>query len=161
MKAADRTPFGAGLQPQAFVPPDHPMRLVRRFINHQLERALDAGSPASGVARDPAALSTEAVARAWLLKCFYEIPSDRQLLQQLHYNLLFRWFVGFGLQDAIWPESLYAAEREKALDTPSVRSALLATLEMVELTQLIGDEQFALSRKGLLARMAELRGVTG
>src|SRR6478752_6504214 len=80
---------------EARVPATHPLRTIRTIVNEVLD-ALDtefAGRQS---------VAPERLLRASLLQAFYSVRSERQLMEQINYNLLFRWFVGLGIDDAVW-----------------------------------------------------------
>ena len=81
------------------VPADHPLRVIRAVVNEVL-RALDAdfGAMYSDFGRQ--SIPPERLLRGSLIQAFYTVRSERQLMEQLDYNLLFRWFVGLGIDDA-------------------------------------------------------------
>ena len=95
-----------------FVPADHPLRSIRMLVNEALVRLnslfniiyADSG-------RD--SIAPEKLMRALLLQVFYSIRSERQLVEQMRYNLLFRWFVGLSLDDAAWIGYIPPAEAEE------------------------------------------------
>src|SRR5438477_4932619 len=85
------------------VPPDHPLRAIRRITDRALERM----SPQFGslyVKFGRPSIPPEKLLRALLLQALYTIRSERQLIEQIDYNLLFRWFVGLGMDDAVWDD---------------------------------------------------------
>jgi transposase len=90
-----------------FVPPDHPLRTVRVLVNEALGRLNGLfNSIYADTGRD--SIAPEKLVRALLLQVFYSVRSERQLMEQMRYNLLFRWFVGLAIDDdlsilpAIW-----------------------------------------------------------
>jgi transposase len=94
------------------VPPNHPLRLIRRIVNEVLA-SLD-GEFAKLYADDGRpSIAPERLLRALLLQAFYTIRSERQLMEQLHYNLLYRWFVGLGADDPVWVPTATACSRRR------------------------------------------------
>ena len=96
------------------VPPDHPLRLIR----HITDRALERLSPKFGtlyVNFGRPSIPPEQLLRAWLLQALYTIRSERQLMEQLDYNLLFRWFVGVGIDDPVWSPTTFSKNRDRLL----------------------------------------------
>ena len=89
------------------VPQSHPLRLIRRIVNDVLSQ-LD-GEFAKLYADDGRpSIAPERLLRALLLQGFYTIRSERQLMEQLHYNLLYRWFVGLGVDDPVWVPTVFS-----------------------------------------------------
>ena len=101
--------------PEERVPPDHPLRLIREMVNTAL-RELDADFNAlySDLGRD--SIAPEKLLRAQLLMAFYTIRSERQLMEQINYNLLFRWFVDFSMDDKVWNHSVFTKNRDRLLE---------------------------------------------
>lgn len=97
------------------VPADHPLRAIRRITDRALERL----SPQFGtlyVQFGRPSIPPEQLLRALLLQALYTIRSERQLMEQLDYNLLFRWFVGLGIDDAVWSPTTFTKNRDRLLD---------------------------------------------
>src|SRR6266571_121641 len=97
------------------VPQDHPLRPVRAIA----DEALRALSPEfdrlySKIGRP--SIAPERLLRALLLQCFYGIRSERLLMEQLEYNLLFRWFVGLTMDDAVWAPTVFTTNRDRVLN---------------------------------------------
>jgi transposase len=93
--------------PEERVPADHPLRPIREMVNTAWKE-LDADFNAlySDLGRD--SIAPEKLLRAQLLMAFYTIRSERQLMEQINYNLLFRWFVGFSMDDEVWNHSTFS-----------------------------------------------------
>jgi transposase len=96
------------------VPAEHPLRAVRKITDDVLGSlsaefdALYAGSGRPSVA-------PEYVLRALLLQVFFSVRSERQLVEQIDYNLLFRWFVGLGMDDVMWNHAVFSKNRDRLL----------------------------------------------
>src|ERR1700682_383351 len=96
------------------VPSDHPLREVRRVTDTVLRRLspevdalyADSGRPS---------IAPEYILRALLLQVFFSIRSERLLVEQIDYNLLFRWFVGLGMDDAVWNHAVFSKNRDRVL----------------------------------------------
>ncbi|MCD9005682.1 transposase, partial [Luteimonas sp. XNQY3] len=87
-----------------FVPADHPLRPVRAMVNEALVRldGLFAQMYASDAKGGRPSIAPEKLLRSMLLQVFYSIRSERQLMEQVQYNLLYRWFIGLSMDDAVW-----------------------------------------------------------
>src|ERR1700688_106330 len=97
------------------VPLDHPLRRVRGMT----DRALQELSPKLGeLYSRPGrpSIAPEKLLRALLLQALFSVRSERLLMEQLDYNLLFRWFVGLNMDDAIWDVTVFTKNRERLLD---------------------------------------------
>ncbi|MEO5896819.1 MAG: IS5 family transposase [Vicinamibacterales bacterium] len=129
------------ISPEARVPADHPLRAVRRMTDRALARIsprLDAvyikfGRPS---------VAPEKLLRALLLQALYSIRSERQLMEQLDFNILFRWFVGLGLDDAVWSPTTFTKNRDRLLDGDIAAAFFDAVLLQAETAKLRSDEHF-------------------
>jgi len=103
------------LSPEQRVPIDHPLRAIRVIVDRSLA-ALNShfDSIYSDLGRP--SIPPEYLLRALLLQVFYSIRSERQLMEQLDYNLLFRWFVGLGMDAPVWVPTVFTKNRDRLLD---------------------------------------------
>ena len=87
-----------------FVPGNHPLRPIRQMVNEALVKmdALFAGMYKAGIKGGRPSIAPEKLLRAMLLQVFYSIRSERQLIEQVQYNLLYRWFIGLAMEEAVW-----------------------------------------------------------
>ena len=123
------------------VPPDHPLRAIRRITDRALERL----SPRFGtlyVNFGRPSIPPEKLLRALLLQALYTIRSERQLMEQLDYNLLFRWFVGLGMDDAVWSPTTFTKNRDRLLDGDIAAAFFEAVLIHADTARLLSDEHF-------------------
>ena len=88
------------------VPAKHPLRLVRSVVNEVLA-ALDGDFSEAYADGGRPSIAPERLLRALLLQAFYSIRSERQLMEQLDYNLLYRWFVGLGVDELVWVPTVF------------------------------------------------------
>jgi len=124
------------------VPAAHPLRLVRGVVNDVLA-ALD-GDFAKAYAPDGRpSIPPERLLRALLLQAFYTIRSERQLMEQLDYNLLYRWFVGLGVDDPVWVPTVFTKNRDRLLEADVARKFLAELMDHKELRGLLSDEHFS------------------
>lgn len=98
------------------VPADHPLREIRRLTDAVL-RSLSAEFDGLYAASGRPSIAPEYVLRALLLQAFYSVRSERQLVEQLDYNLLFRWFVGLSMDDAVWNHAVFSKNRDRLLNS--------------------------------------------
>ncbi len=96
------------------VPADHPLREIRVLTDGVLQ-SLDPEFDKLYASTGRASIAPEYVLRALLLQAFYSIRSERQLVEQIDYNLLFRWFVGLGMDDAVWNHAVFSKNRDRLL----------------------------------------------
>jgi transposase len=123
------------------VPQDHPLRTIRRITDGALERL----SPQFGalyVNFGRPSIPPEKLLRALLLQALYTIRSERQLMEQLDYNLLFRWFVGLGMDDAVWAPTTFTKNRDRLLDGDIAAAFFDAVLLHADRERLLSDEHF-------------------
>lgn len=125
-----------------FVPATHPLRKIRELVDVALRRMSGLfGTLYADSGR--ASIPPEKLLRAQLLQMFYSVRSERLLMEQLQYNLLYRWFVGLAIDDAVWDHSVFSKNRDR-LNRESVAAEFLA--EVVQLAQregLVSDEHFS------------------
>src|ERR1019366_5056369 len=97
------------------IPADHPLRGVKKLVDAVLAgMSKDFEGLYSQVGRH--SIAPEKLLRALLLQVFYSVRSERLLMEQLHYNLLFRWFVGLEIDDAVWNHAVFSKNRERLLN---------------------------------------------
>jgi transposase len=127
---------------EARAPGKHPLRLIREIANAALF-ALDAEFAAlySGLGRS--SIAPEKLLRAALLQAFYSVRSERQLMEQIEYNLLYRWFVGLGVDDLVWDHSTFSKNRDRLLDADVAAKFLDAVLRHPKVKRLLSDEHFS------------------
>jgi transposase len=123
------------------VPGDHPLRVVRRLVDGALQEL----SPRfvamySEVGRP--SIAPERLLRALLLQAFYTVRSERQLVEQLDYNLLFRWFVGLGIDDRVWDASTFSKNRDRFLESDIAAEFFAAVLGQAREQELLSAEHF-------------------
>lgn len=124
------------------VPPDHPLRPVRRLVDRAL-RVLSPEFEAMYARVGRPSIAPERLLRALLLQVFYTIRSERLLMEQLEYNLLFRWFVGLEIDEAVWDASTFSKNRERFLDSDIAGQFFAAVLEAARAEALLSDEHFS------------------
>jgi transposase len=97
------------------IPADHPLRGVRKLVDSVLTgMSKDFDGLYSEVGRP--SIAPERLLRALLLQVFYSVRSERLLVEQLNYNLLFRWFVGLEIDDAVWNHAVFSKNRDRLLN---------------------------------------------
>ena len=123
------------------VPAKHPLRMIRAIVNEVLA-SLDADFAAmySDIGRE--LIPPERLLRGSLIQAFYTVRSERQLMEQLNYNLLFRWFVGLGIDDPVWDHSTYSKNRDRLLEADVARKFLKAILAHGQVAPLLSDDHF-------------------
>jgi transposase len=124
------------------VRPDHPLRAIRSLTDAALA-ALSADFAAlySGMGRP--SIAPEMLLRAMLLQAFYSVRSERQLMERLEFDLLFRWFVGIGVDDAVWDHSTFSKNRDRLLAGEIAAKFLTAVLTQPRVKRLLSSEHFS------------------
>jgi transposase len=126
------------------IPPDHPLRAIRTQINEAL----------TGLSRDfnklyaragRPSIPPERLLRALLLQAFYTVRSERQLMEQLDYNLLFRWFVGLSADDSVWDATAFCKNRDRLLDGDIAAKFFASVLNLPQVRKLLSSEHFSLN----------------
>src|ERR1700704_1873845 len=124
------------------VPAQHPLRTIRAIVNDVLA-ALDAEFAALYEGTGRQSIAPERLLRASLLQAFYSVRSERQLMEQINYNLLFRWFVGLGIDDAVWDHSTFSKNRDRLLDADVAAKFLEAVLRHTQVKRFLSDDHFS------------------
>jgi len=130
------------LSPEERIPVNHPLRPVRMMVaavlaglSVRFERMYSAfGRPS---------IAPEKLLRALLLQIFYSVRSERLLMEQLNYNLLFRWFVGLNADEAVWDATVYTKNRERLLQGNIAEEFFAQVLEQARGAELLSDEHFS------------------
>jgi len=127
---------------ESFVPANHPIRAVRELFNTALTRisCLFDDIYADGGRES---IPPERLLRAQLLQVLYSIRSERQLVEQTHYNLLFRWFVGLSIDDAVWDHSTFSKNRDRLLEHAVVPELFAEVVRLAEQRDLLSKEHFS------------------
>ena len=102
------------VSPEERVPADHPLRTIRRITDRALER-LTTQFDTVYIKFGRPSVPPEKLLRALLLQALYSIRSERLLMEQLEYNILFRWFVGLGMDEPVWDPTTFTKNRDRLL----------------------------------------------
>jgi len=113
------------LSPEQRVPANHPLRKLRALVETVLTRLGPSFTTMYSRSGRPS-IAPEKLLRALLLQFLYSIRSERLLMEELDYNLLFRWFVGLNMDDPVWDATVYAKNRERLYEARSGRGLLPA-----------------------------------
>jgi transposase len=127
------------IAPEKRVPGDHPLRPIRKMVDEILkEMSPQFGRLYSDVGRP--SIAPERLLRSLLLQIFYSVRSERMLMEQLQYNLLFRWFVGMEMDEAVWNHAVFSKNRERLLNAEIAESFFQRVLERAK--PHMSDEHF-------------------
>ena len=114
---------------EARIAADHPLRQVRELVNEALGQ-LDASFDKLYSDEGRPGIPPERLLRASLLQLFYSIRSERQLMERIDFDLLFRWFVGLGIDDPVWDATVFTKNRDRLLNTEIAQGCLSALLAL-------------------------------
>jgi transposase len=123
------------------IAPDHPMRRIRALTDRALAR-MDAEFDELYSEMGRPSIAPERLLRAQLLMVLYSIRSETQLMEQLNYNLLYRWFVGLEMDDPVWDQTVFTKNRERLIAGQASQKLLLAVVEEAHGEQLLSEEHF-------------------
>ena len=127
---------------EARIRADHPLRPIRAIVNEALAALEGEFAPLyAQVGRR--SIPPEKLLRAMLLQAFYSIRSERQLMERLEYDLLFRWFVGLGIDDPAWDHSTFSKNRDRLLEGDIAARFLSAVLAQPRIKRLLSTEHFS------------------
>ncbi len=129
------------VSPEQRVPTDHPLRALRAMADEAL-RELRARFNQLYAKTGRPSIAPEKLLRALLLQVLYSVRSERMLMEQLDYNLLFRWFVGLNMDDVIWDATVFTKNRQRLLDGDIAEAFFAAVLQQARQRDLLSDEHF-------------------
>ena len=127
---------------EARIPADHPLRAIRELVDaalRELSRSFDRLYAREGRPSIP----PERLLRALLLQAFYTVRSERQLMEQLNYNLSFRWFVGLSADDPVWDATVFCKNRDRLLDGDIAAKFFASVLNLPQVRKLLSSEHFS------------------
>lgn len=136
---------------EEFVPQTHPLRPlrplrpIRKWLNEALAK-MDAKFSAmveADVKGGRPSIAPEKLVRAMLLQVLYSVRSVRQLVEEISYNLLFRWFVGLAIEDTVWATAVFSKNRDRLIEFDAVTDLFNATVEMAQGRGLLSGEHFS------------------
>jgi transposase len=127
---------------EARVPADHPLRMIRAIVDEALDVLSGAFDALYACVGRPS-IPPEKLLRALLLQAFFGLRSERQLMEQLDYNLLFRWFIGLSMDAPVWDASTFSKNRDRLLEGDVARRFLAAVVSQPRVKALMSDEHFS------------------
>jgi transposase len=130
------------LSPEDRVPQNHPLRPIRLMVDAAL-KALSPVFDQMYAAFGRPSIAPEKLLRALLLQMLYSVRSERMLMEQLEYNLLFRWFVGLNMDEAVWVPTVYSKNRERLLEGDVAQKFFAQILEQAGGNDLLSSEHFS------------------
>jgi transposase len=137
-----RGQVGGYVDPEAMVPPDHPLRQIRPLVNGALARLSPDFDELYSLTGRPS-VPPEQLLRALLLQAFFTVRSERQLMEQLTYNILFRWFVGRSIEAPVWEVTVFTKNRDRLLEGDIAHGFLRAILADPQVKHLLSSDHFS------------------
>ena len=125
-----------------FVPKEHPLRAIRTLVDEALTE-LDGKFERLYADEGRTSIAPERLIRASLLQVLFTIRSERQLVEHIRFNLLYRWFVGLELDDAVWHHATFSKNRERLLDESLMSSLFKSVLKIAQRHRLLSSEHFS------------------
>jgi transposase len=124
------------------VPADHPLRMIRSLADEALVSLSGRFETLYSRLGRPS-IPPEMLLRATLLQAFFSVRSERQLMEQIDYNLLFRWFVGLPMDGAVWHPTVFTHNRDRLLEAEVAREFLAALLALPRVKKLLSSDHFS------------------
>ena len=156
MRGDDRQPDSmfSYVSSEQRVPADHPLRAICALVDDVLrEMSREFDGLYASVGRP--SVAPERLLRAMLLQIFYSIRSERLLMEQLDYNLLFRWFIGMEMDEPVWNDTVFTKNRDRLLNQDIARSCFRRVVERAQ--DLMSDEHFTVDVLTPVTRQARAR----
>lgn len=130
------------VQLESFVPSDHPLRPIKVLLNKAMKN-LNWLFSSIYCETGRESIAPERLIRAQLLQVLYSIRSERQLVEQINYNLLYRWFVGLTIEDAVWHHSTFSINRDRLLENDVITELFEEVVTLAKQQKLLSDEHFS------------------
>jgi transposase len=130
------------LSPEERVPAEHPLRPIRTIVDTVL-RALSPAFDTMYAKFGRPSIAPEKLEKALLLQVLYSVRSERMLMEQLDYNLLFRWFVGLNLDEPVWVPTVFTKNRDRLLESDIAGKFFVAVLDEARASDLTSREHFS------------------
>lgn len=152
-----------------FVPADHPLQTIRLLVNEALA-GLNSRFNEIYAGSGRASIAPEKLLRAMLVQVLFSIRSERQLMEQVRYNLLFRWFIGLAIDDDVWDHSVFSKNRDRLLENAVVEGFFTQVMHLADQRRLLSKDHFTVdgtliqawaSHKSFLPRDGDDSGAGG
>lgn len=127
---------------ESFVPSDHPLRAIKSLLDEAMRNL---NGLLSSIYADSGreSIAPERLIRAQLLQVLYSVRSERQLVEQINYNLLYRWFVGLTIDDPVWHHSTFSINRDRLLENDVIGELFNEVVGLAAKEHLLSDEHFS------------------
>lgn len=130
------------ISPESFVPKDHPLRPIRQMVDTALENMSSVFCQMYSHTGRPS-IPPEQLLKAMLLQVLYSIPSNVKLVEQIHFSILFRWFLGLGLDEPVWDHSSFSKNQERLIETDVAAQFMTEVLEQAKGKKLLSKDHFS------------------
>jgi transposase len=130
------------VQLESFIPSDHPLRPIRILLDQAMQN-LNGLFDSIYADRGRESIPPERLIRAQLLQVLFSIRSERQLVEQINYNLLYRWFVGLTIEDRVWDHSSFSTNRDRLLENDVITELFEEVVGLARKQKLLSDEHFS------------------
>ena len=130
------------LMPEQRVPEKHPLRPILAMVDRALDK-IDGALEGMYAEGGRPSIAPEKLLRALLLQMLYSVRSERMLMEQMQYNLLFRWFVGLNMDEAVWDVTVFTKNRDRLLEGDIAQQFFAAVLGQAQDKHLLSDEHFS------------------
>jgi transposase len=130
------------LSPESFVSKNHPLRPIRQMVDAAMENLSPVFSQMYSHTGRPS-IPPERLLKAMLLQVLYSIPSNVKLVEQIHFSILFRWFLGLGLDEPVWDNSSFTTNQERLIETDVAARFLAEVLELAKRSKLLSRDHFS------------------
>jgi len=130
------------VSPESFVPQNHPLRPIRQMVDAALENLSPVFCQMYSHTGRPS-IPPERLLKAMLLQVLYSIPSNVKLVEQIHFSILFRWFLGLGLDEPVWNHSSFSTNQDRLIETDVAAKFLAEVLEQAKRKKLLSKDHFS------------------
>lgn len=137
----EQEPLYSYISMEQRIPEDHPLRRIRKIVD-ELMKSLSPRLTKLYASDGRPSIPPEQLLRALLLQALYTIRSERQLMEQLDYNILFRWFTGLSMDDRVWVPTVFTKNRDRLLDGDIATAFLSEVIGLARKRNLLSDEHF-------------------
>jgi transposase len=127
---------------ESFVPKEHPLRSIKLLVDDSL-KSLTGLFEQIYADRGRESIPPERLIRAQLLQVLYSIRSERQLVEQIQYNLLFRWFVGLTIDDTVWDHSTFSVNRDRLIENDVMGNLFEEVINLARQKDLLSEDHFS------------------
>jgi transposase len=130
------------LSPESRVRKDHPLRAIRTMVDEVL-RALSPEFDRMYARQGRPSIAPEKLLRAQMLQMLYSVRSERLLMEEIDYSILFRWFIGLNLDEEVWDATTFTKNRDRLLEADVAKQFLVEVVELARARGLVSDEHFS------------------